>query len=131
MWTVSTITSSPPNARLYRYYPGWTMLGFSAIAQFMSAPGQSYSVSAFKTPMQNSLVISETNLSFAYFVATIVSGMALPWTGRLIDRFGARTILSSVGALLAIACWVMSTVSNVATLYVGFTLIRCLGQGAM
>jgi len=33
--------------------------------------------------------------------------------------------------LLAIACWVMSEVNNVPMMYVGFTLIRCLGQGAM
>ena len=32
------------------------MLAFSAAAQFMSAPGQSYSVSQFNKPMQESLV---------------------------------------------------------------------------
>ena len=118
-----------PSSR--RYFPGWTMIGFSAAAQFMSAPGQSYSVSAFKKPMQDSLCISETNLSFAYFVATIISGIALPWTGRLIDRYGARIVLPTAASLLTIACFVMSAVSNVPSLYVGFTLIRCLGQGAM
>ena len=107
------------------------MIGFSAAAQFMSAPGQSYSVAAFKKPMQDSLGISETNLSFAYFVATIISGCALPWTGRLIDRYGARAVLPTAATLLAVSCFVMSSVTSVPSLYVGFTLIRCLGQGAM
>ena len=107
------------------------MLGFSAAAQFMSAPGQSYSVSAFKEPMRASLGISETNVSFAYSVATIVSGLMLPWTGRMVDRFGARVVLPIAAGLLGIACVVMSFVTNVPLLYVGFTLIRCLGQGAM
>ena len=107
------------------------MLGFSAGAQFMSAPGQSYSVSAFKKPMQDALGISETNVSFAYSVATIVSGLILPWTGRMVDRFGARVVLPTAAALLAIACFVMSWVTNVPMMYVGFTMIRCLGQGAM
>lgn len=107
------------------------MLGFSAAAQFMSAPGQSYSVSAFKEPMRASLGISETNVSFAYSVATIVSGLILPWTGRMIDRFGARVVLPIAAGLLGISCVVMSFVTNVPLLYVGFTLIRCLGQGAM
>lgn len=107
------------------------MLGFSAGAQFMSAPGQSYSVSAFKKPIQDSLGISETNVSFAYAVATVVSGLILPWTGRMIDRFGARVVLPSAAGLLAAACVIMSFVTNVPMLYVGFTLIRCLGQGAL
>lgn len=115
----------------YRVFPGWIMLGFSAAAQFMSGPGQSYSVSAFKKPMQDSLGISDTNMSFAYGVATIVSGIVLPFTGRLVDRFGARVVLPTVSGLLCGACWVMSMASDVPMLYVGFTLIRILGQGAM
>lgn len=107
------------------------MLGFSAAAQFMSAPGQSYSVSAFNKPMQDGLGLSETSLSLAYSVATIISGLVLPWTGRQVDRFGARRVLPVVAALLATACVVMSNVSGLPTLYVGFTMIRCLGQGAM
>ena len=107
------------------------MLGFSAAANFMSAPGQSFSVSAFKKPMQDALQISETNLSFAYAVATIISGSVLPWTGRMIDRFGAKVVLPTAAGLLAVACYVMSSVTNTPGLYIGFTLIRCLGQGAM
>ncbi len=107
------------------------MLAFSAAAQFMSAPGQSYSVSQFNKPMQESLGFSETTVSFAYGVATIISGLVLPWTGRMIDRFGARVVMPTAAGLLAIACVIMSQVSNAPLLYVGFTLIRCLGQGAM
>ena len=107
------------------------MLGFSAAAQFMSAPGQSYSVAAFNRPMQESIGISETELSYAYGAATIFSGIALPWIGRLVDQFGARKVLPVVAGLLGIACVVMSQVSSQPMLYVGFALIRCLGQGAM
>lgn len=75
--------------------------------------------------------MSETTVSFAYGVATIISGLVLPWTGRMIDRFGARVVMPTAAGLLAIACLIMSLVSDVPQLYVGFTLIRCLGQGAM
>lgn len=128
--TLQTL-AEPSKETRFRFFPGWIMLGFSAAAQFMSAPGQSYSVSAFKKPMQDSLGISETNLSFAYAVATVISGLVLPWTGRMIDRFGARIILPSAASLLAVACLIMSQVASLPSLYVGFTLIRCLGQGAM
>lgn len=126
---LSKKTDTDPNPP--QFYPGWLMLGFSAAAQFMSAPGQSYSVSAFKKPIQESLGTTETTVSFAYGIATIISGLVLPWTGRIVDRFGARRVLPIVAALLCGACWVMSQVASLPWLYVGFTLIRCLGQGAM
>ena len=128
---MSTTQVKPARVKSPRFFPGWIMLGFSAAAQFMSAPGQSYSVSAFKEPMRQTLGISETNVSFAYAVATVVSGLVLPWTGRMIDRFGARVVLPTAAGLLSVACYIMSRATDVPTLYVGFTLIRCLGQGAM
>ena len=38
----------------YRFFPGWTMIGIAGAAQFMSGPGQSYSVAAFKEPCTTS-----------------------------------------------------------------------------
>jgi MFS family permease len=117
--------------RRYRYFPGWTMLGISAAAQFMSAPGQSYSVAAFKDPMQTGLGISETNFSLAYGFATVISGISLPYVGRLIDRLGARRLLPIIVLLLGGACVCMSWTSGLGSLYISFSLVRSLGQGAL
>ncbi len=107
------------------------MLGISAAAQFMSAPGQSYSVAAFKEPMQLGLGISETNYSLAYGFATVLSGISLPYVGRLIDRLGARRLLPIIALLLGGACVCMSLTSGLASLYISFSLVRSLGQGAL
>ena len=107
------------------------MLGISAAAQFFSAPGQSYSVSAFKEPMRASLGISETSLSLAYGVATVFSGLAVPLFGRAIDRWGARILVPLITIGLGAGCGVMSVVSGLPRLYVGFGLIRAFGQGAL
>lgn len=122
---------APEAARRYRFFPGWTMLGISAAAQFMSAPGQSYSVAAFKDPMQTGLGISETNFSLAYGAATVISGLSLPYFGRLLDRVGARRLLPLIALLLGGACLCMSLTTGLGGLYVGFTLVRLLGQGAL
>lgn len=97
----------------------------------MSAPGQSYSVAAFKDPMRESLAVSETQFSFAYAVATILSGLALPFVGRLVDRLGARLLLPAIALLLGGACVCMSRAEGIIGIYVGFILIRPLGQGAL
>lgn len=118
-------------SRSYRWFPGWTMLGISGAAQFMSAPGQSYSVAAFKDPMQTGLNVSETQYSFAYACATVVSACLLPYVGKLVDRFGARIMLSAIAAGLTAACWMMSHVDSLNELYFGFIFVRSLGQGAL
>ena len=107
------------------------MLGFAAAAQFMSAPGQSYSVAALKVPMGDGLGVSETQFSLAYGAATIVSGIALPFVGNLVDRLGARMLLPTFALLLGAACICMSRAEGIIGLCLGFMLIRPLGQGAL
>ncbi|QDT28722.1 Major Facilitator Superfamily protein [Gimesia panareensis] len=115
----------------YRYFPGWTMLGIAAMAQFLSAPGQSFSVAVFKDPMRMSLGLSETQYSLAYGFATIVSACLLPFIGRMLDHWGARIILPVVATGLAISCYFMSQIHTLGSLYLGFSLVRSLGQGAL
>ena len=114
-----------------RFFPGWTMVGIAAAAQFMSAPGQSFSVAAFKEPMRESLGISETSYSLAYAFATIVSGTLLPFVGRMVDRQGARRMLPAIALFLGLACLGMTRVTGLGSLYLGFSFVRSLGQGAL
>jgi MFS family permease len=107
------------------------MLGVAAAAQYMSAPGQSYSVAAFKDPMRETLLLSETDYSLAYCVATVISACLLPFVGRLVDRFGARIMLPIIAAGLGCGCYFMSTIESLSDLYIGFGLVRSLGQGAL
>jgi MFS family permease len=107
------------------------MLAIAAAATFMSAPGQSFSVAAFVDPMLGDLGLARTNYSFAYMTATLIGGCMLPFVGRLVDRFGARLVLPVVATSLGLACTWMSNVTGAVGLYVGFTMIRCLGQGSL
>ena len=135
MVSTSTMIARARSGRLTatssRYYPGWTMMGISAAAQYMSAPGQSYSVAAFKDPMRLDLGISETQYSLAYSFATVVSACFLPFVGRLVDRFGARVLLPLIATGLGSACLYMSRVESLTELYLGFGFVRSLGQGAL
>jgi MFS family permease len=135
--SIATEPQYPPHGsddrpqRSYRWFPGWTMLSISAAAQYMSAPGQSYSVAAFKDPMQTELHVSETQYSLAYACATVLSACLLPYVGRLVDRFGARVTLPIIATGLGAGCWMMSHVDSLTDLYLGFGIVRSLGQGAL
>jgi len=114
-----------------RYFPGWTMLAVAGTAQYMSAPGQSYSIAAFKDPMRAGLGLSETDYSLAYGCATLVSACLLPFVGRAVDRFGARIMLPLIAAGLGCGCFMVSQVESLAGLYISFSIVRSLGQGAL
>lgn len=114
-----------------RYFPGWTMLGIAAAGQFMSAPGQSYSIAALKDPMRDTLRVSETDFSLAYGFATLVSAALVPVFGQLVDRFGARVMLPLIAAALGAACFQMAQAESLFDLYFGFSFVRSLGQGAL
>lgn len=107
------------------------MLGISGVIQYLSAPGQSYSVAAFKDPMREDLQLSETDYSLAYGAATILSACLLPFVGRLVDRFGARIMLPIIATGLGAGCYMMSTIDSLSDLYIGFAIVRSLGQGAL
>lgn len=107
------------------------MLGLAAATVFLSAPGQSFSVAAFLDPMLDELRLDRTTFSVAYMTATLISGLSLPLVGRLVDRLGARLVLPFVATGLGLACGWMSSIGSPLHLYIGFTMIRCLGQGAL
>lgn len=81
--------------------------------------------------MQTSLGLSDTDYSLAYGMATVASGLSLPFFGRLVDRVGARRLLPLVALSLGAACLLMATVRNLGSLYLAFAMVRCLGQGAL
>lgn len=117
--------------RIPAFYYGWTILGVAMMGMFMSGPGQSYSVAAFIDPMLAELSLLRSQYSMAYLVATLISGASLPYVGRALDRFGARLLLPMFSLFLGFACLWMGGVRDLLGLYLGLSMVRTLGQGAL
>tara|TARA_B100000686_G_scaffold105906_1_gene113020 strand:+ start:237 stop:1577 length:1341 start_codon:yes stop_codon:yes gene_type:complete len=124
-------SNSSPKLRLRHY--GIVVLFFAALSTFMSAPGQTHSMSAFVDPMVNDLGLKQTTYSTAYMVATAIAALTYSLMGRLLDKYGARSLMPIGAAALGGACCVMSAVPSdfVAVLYLGMFLCRLFGQGLM
>jgi MFS family permease len=114
-----------------RFFYGWVMLGVGALGMFASGPGQSHIFSVFITPMRLDLGISHTSVSSAYAMATLVAAFGLPYVGRLVDRYGVRPVMLTVGILLGFAAIAFGAVAGMVTLALGFAALRFLGQGSM
>ncbi len=99
-------THSPTMQPSSRYY-GWTMLLGVSIAQVTSWGILFYSIAVFLAPMQADLGWSVTQITGAYSLALLISGVAAIPVGRLLDRSGARVLMSigSIAATLLVLAW--------------------------
>lgn len=105
------------------------ILSFGIFQTFFSAPGQTFLISLFVTPMFEDLGVSISLFAGIYSAATIGASLFLNPAGRLIDRFSLKTILFGNTVLMAIGCLLVASCQNVVTLFFGFFLIRLFGQG--
>ncbi|HAQ07223.1 MAG TPA: MFS transporter [Bacillus bacterium] len=113
------------------FYYGWVVVFISGLGIFFSGPGQTYSVSVFIDSYIRDFGWSRSQVSAVYSLATLAAGICMFFVGRFVDKFGQRKMSVLVGIALAIACFWNSMVVNTAMLFIGFFLIRVLGQGSM
>ncbi len=114
-----------------KLYYGWVIVAISAISMFFSAPGQTFSISAFIDAYIEEFDFSRTTISAIYSGATLLSGSLLIVMGKLVDRFGQRVMLVTVGLLLSITSFYNSFVATIPMMAIGFFFSRYFGQGSL
>ena len=133
----------------FPFFYGWIILIVCTIGVIMSTPGQTIGVSAFTDHLLAATGLSRLQLSNAYFIGTLTSGLLLPYGGVLLDRFGARVtvVCASIGLALTL-CYLsfsdrLATIINntfpiipystvvLVVLILGFVCLRFSGQGML
>ncbi len=89
----------PFSPRRSRVFYGWIIVGVATVGLLGSIPGQTIGVGVFIDPLMDALSLSRVDISLAYLIGTLGSGLLMPLGGRLLDRWGAR----QMGVLAAIA----------------------------
>jgi MFS family permease len=107
------------------------MVGWSALMVAATAPGQTAAVSVFIDPMISELGISRSAISTAYLIGTLTGALAMPFIGRMLDRFGVRRVMAGIGIVFSAALCSLAAVSSIVGLTAGFVVIRMAGQGAL
>ena len=118
-------------ASRFGVFYGWVMLAVTTVTQICSSPGQTYGVSAFNSSIRESLGLSDTSLTGAYMLGTLLASLPMTFVGAMFDRFGARRTLIGVVFIFGLACIATSRVSGLVTLFLAFLFLRLGGQGAM
>ncbi|MFE4832106.1 MFS transporter [Streptomyces sp. NPDC056672] len=102
---MSTPTHAVPVAR--RHYPGRHMVWALSCTETVSYGVMFYAFATLLLPMQQSLGYSRTQLTGAFSLSLLVTGLAAIPVGWWLDRHGARALMT-VGSLLgaaSVALW--------------------------
>ena len=73
-------------------YYGWVILFFGTLGMIAAVPGSPPGMSVFVDGMIVSLGMERDSFSLAYMLGTVTAGLAAPYAGRMVDRFGARAV---------------------------------------
>jgi MFS family permease len=107
------------------------ILTVAAIANFISAPGQTYTFAVFLDHFRDDLGLSSTLISTLYLVGSLTAAVMVVGIGRALDVLGGRVMLVLSGTLIGFGAIWMSQVSNAIELLIGFAILRTLGQGSL
>ena len=109
----------------------WPLLAFGFISIFWGNFGQSFFISWYGTPIQESLGLSAGRYGSLYSIATLTSGLLIMVFGGLIDRLPLRFFASLSAVGLTLAGIVMALAYHPLLLLLGLFLLRFCGQGLL
>ena len=120
-----------PLRRLYHgpiYYGWWVAAAASGIS-FANAATAIGILSVFVIPMSQEFGWNRTEMAGATSLGAILGAALAPFSGRLIDRCGARLILAAGGCIVIVGCLYLATAQALLGFYIAFTAIRIADQG--
>lgn len=106
-------------------------IAFGFLLAALSSFGQTFFIALSGAGLRETFGISDGWLGTAYAVATLVSGFALGWAGRWIDRMPLRRFTALSALLLVLGCAAMALVPAAWALVPVFFLLRMAGQGLL
>ena len=114
---------------LLKHHGGLIFAGF--LLFFFSIFGQSAIFGAYLPAIREDLGLTKTDTGALYAAATIASGIAIVFTGKLLDFHRLRHVLAGSIIGLVLGCFAMAVATGPFVLFVAFFLLRQCGQGLM
>lgn len=139
----------PIDPRRWPFFYGWVILLTSILGVVASIPGQTIGVSVFTDHLIRVTGLTRLELSNAYLLGTLTSGLLLPFGGKILDRLGARfTMVAAALGLAATLCYLsvsdfgvrwlvqhspaaLGSAIAIALMGLGFVCLRFTGQGML
>ncbi len=117
--------------RRRRDYPGWHMVWALAVTETIAYAALFYCFAVMVVPMREELGASTGQLSGALSLAIAVNGASALLVGRLLDRHGARWVMSGGSVLGALSVVGWSQAQDLPQLYLAFVGIGLAGAAVL
>lgn len=120
--------TSTPTSAVGLLQNRWFQLLIGLICM-MAISSPQYVWTLFTKPLSTKLGVPLSQLQITFSMLIVLQTFFAPFQGRLIERFGARRLIS-IGTLLSGLSWMLaSQASNIGMLYLTYGLIGGLGTG--
>ena len=113
------------------FYYGWLNLVVAALAMVGTLPGRTQGLGLITEQLLADLTIDRVFFARINLWATLIGAIFCLGVGRMIDRFGSRTVFTLVTLALGTVVLIMSGARGTGSLAVLITLTRGLGQSAL
>ena len=118
-------------SRLPTFHYGWLIVGSAVGTSFASVTFFNPVLGAFTQSLEIEFGWSRAAIASAISVGSLLGGIASPWSGAIIDRWGGRWVIAICGMAMVIACLSLSTVSSLWQLILFYGIGRALSMGGM
>ncbi len=112
-----------------RVYYGWWVVAAASGMSFANAATAISILTVFVVPMSQEFGWTRTEVAGATSLGAVLGAVLAPFTGRAVDRFGARVTLVAGGLIVVAGCLYLSLAQALAGFYAAFTAVRIADQG--
>lgn len=120
-------TASRPSS----FYYGWVTVALAALAMVGTLPGRTQGLGLITEPLMKDLQLDRVTYAEWNLWATLLGSLFALVTGRLLDQFGARTLLTVVALVLGGVVIAMSRTAGLTLMFGLLVLSRGFGQNAL
>ncbi len=132
MTSADSIAYRPPGiVKRSPLYYGWVNMSVAALAMVGTLPGRTQGLGLITEPLLRDLQISRVGYAQINLWATLIGSLFCLGFGRLLDRYGSRSVMTWLVGLLGLVVIAMSGATGFLMLFLMVSLTRGLGQSAL
>lgn len=117
----------PSEGTRERFFYGWTIVGFTFVAQFMTMGSVFYTFGVLLKPLTEALDADRFQVAIALSIQMVLVGLLGPTVGKLIAQRSIRALMLSGTALMSLGMLALSQAETLWQLYLAFGVIVSVG----